>query len=273
MMSQVTRLTDVLKNEGPLGVVRAAGRKLSKWGEPATEPSPSPPVPRIPRVRSAYCEWLGYANSGMMVRGNIDAFDFALRHLNSDAPIIEIGSFCGLSTNLIGHFKELHGRTNRLITCDRWQFENVEANGMCGESQSVTHAAYREFVKESFLRNIRFFSRNDPPFTLELWSDEFFAAWRQGTEAQDVLGRAVQLGGPISFAFIDGNHTYDFAKRDFENADQFLEVDGFVLFDDSGPKDFPGVHRAVLEVIAGGRYEVLAANPNYLLRKRATANS
>ena len=50
----------------------------------------------------------------------------------------------------------------------------------------------------------------------------------------DVFGRSFQLGGPISFCYIDGNHTDDLAKRDFENCDRYLEKGGFVLFDDSG---------------------------------------
>ncbi len=32
---------------------------------------------------------------------------------------------------------------------------------------------------------------------------------------QDILGRDIQLGGPLSFVYIDGNHQYDFAKETF----------------------------------------------------------
>jgi hypothetical protein len=52
--------------------------------------------------------------------------------------------------------------------------------------------------------------------------------------AIDVFGRNVVLGGSLSFCYIDGNHTYGFAKRDFENKDRFLAPGGFIFFDDSG---------------------------------------
>ncbi len=231
-------------------------------------PNGSPSPPTIPRVKSEYIDWLRYANAGMMAKGNVDAIDYVMGHLESEAPILEIGSFCGLSTNAITHFKERHGRRNRLITCDRWMFENAAPEALLGESLSVSHAAYREFVKASYIRNIRLFSAADLPFTVELFSDECFEAWRAERTLRDVLDREVTLGGPISFVFIDGNHTYAFARRDFENSDAFLVPGGFILFDDSGPKDFPEVHQVVQEVLAEGRYALIAANPNYLLRRR-----
>jgi len=102
---------------------------------------------------------------------------------------------------------------------------------------------------------------------VEMFSDEFFAAWERREAERDVLGRDVTLGGPISLCYIDGNHSYAFARRDFENADRHLENGGFILFDDSGDGSGWEVCRVVKEVIKGGRYEMVARNPNYLFRK------
>ena len=60
----------------------------------------------------------------MLDRGNLYLIDYALSHLSSSAPFLEIGSFCGLSANLITHYKRKHGLTNKLFTCDSWKFEN-----------------------------------------------------------------------------------------------------------------------------------------------------
>jgi hypothetical protein len=215
-------------------------------------------------ISDDFVKWLCFANAGMLDRGNLLLLDHAIGHLPSDAPILEIGSFCGLSTNLIAHFKRKHGVKNRLVTCDRWRFE--DAGGNVGGSP-VTHEEYRALVRDSFLRNVRTFSGGDLPYTIEMYSDELFAAWSQNTPATDVFQRPITLGGPISFCFIDGNHTYDFAKRDFDNTDRFLEPGGFVLFDDSADGSGWEVCRVVAELRGNPRYRLVDKNPNYLFQK------
>jgi hypothetical protein len=168
----------------------------------------------------------------------------------------------------MGYLKQRHRVTNRLYTSDRWQFEGSEDSGPLDGSTMITHPKYRAFVKETFERNLRFFSAGDLPFSIELSSDEFFAAWAKRETRTDVFGRECTLGGPLSFCYIDGNHSYEYAKRDFEHCDEVLERGGFVLFDDSGDGSGWEVCRVVAEVVASGRYEVIAKNPNYLFRKR-----
>lgn len=223
---------------------------------------------KITKEWTQYMSWLQYANAGMLKRGNAYCMDYAVKHLPSSSPIVEIGSFCGLSTNMITHMKERHGVRNPLITCDRWLFEGAEQGGLLGTSSAVSHTDYREFVKESYIRNIKMFSRYDLPYTVELFSEEFFTAWTAGERMKDVLEREITLGGPISFCYIDGNHSYDFAKRDFENADRNLEAGGFLLFDDSGDGSKWEVCRVVQEVVSTGRYELIDKSPNYFFRKK-----
>ena len=136
-----------------------------------------------------------------------------------------------------------------------------------GES-SLTHEEYRAFVRETFIRNVRMFSRAQLPNTIELSSDEFFSCWRRGDEVTDVFGATIRLGGPLSFCYLDGNHSYEYARRDFQNCSEFLDRGGFIFFDDSAAGwGFEGVQRVVREVMASGQYELVAKNPNYLFRK------
>ena len=179
---------------------------------------------------------------------------------------MEIGSFCGLSTNMITYAKEKLGKKNKLITCDKWKFEGSNSV-MLGDSTFVTHAEYKDFVKKSYMRNISMFSRFDYPYTLEMLSDEFFHAWSNEINCVDVLDRPIKLGGPISFCYIDGNHTYEQAKQDFINCDTYLEKDGFILFDDSADGSGWEVCKVIEEVIALERYAVIQNNPNYLFKK------
>lgn len=222
----------------------------------------SPPL----HITDEYIEWLCFANAGMLDRGNLFCFDFAIRNLPSDAPILEIGSFCGLSTNLLSHYKQIHCVQSRLITCDKWEFEGSE-NELIGQSPSIKHSEYRAFVKDTFIRNVRMFSRNDLPYTVEKSSDEFFEAWNRCETVQDIFGRNLKLGGPIGFCYVDGNHSYEFVKRDFQNCDGVLEKGGFILFDDSSDGSGWEVCRLITEIKARRDYEVVKRNPNYLFRK------
>lgn len=219
-------------------------------------------------ITDEYVKWVCFANAGMLDRGNLYCFDYAIGHLPSEAPILEIGSFCGLSVNLLAYYKSKRGARNLLITCDKWDFERNLNNGDRVGDSLLRHSEYREFVRETYIRNVRMFSREDLPYTIEGTSDEFFAAWRKGEIVPDILGRTVRLGGPVSFAYIDGNHSYEYVKRDFLNCHEFLDPGGFLLFDDSADGGGWGVCRVVAEIRASGQYELVIRNPNYLFRKR-----
>ncbi len=215
-------------------------------------------------ITDEYTNWLSFANAGMLNKGNLLCIDHAMAHLPSNHPIVEIGVFCGLSTNLLTYYKRKHHRSNPLFNCDKWVFEG--AGGTVGDS-SITHEEYRSFVRATYVRNVRMFSRDDLPHTVEAMSDEFFAAWESRQQAVDIFGQSVTLGGPISFCYIDGNHTYEFAARDFQHTDRFLEPGGFVLFDDSADGSMWEVTRVIEEVKRLGTYRVVAQNPNYLFQK------
>jgi len=255
-MQPLRKLARVYGEGGLRGIARAVKGKR-------TTPSPVAPLPRV--ANDSFFDWLGYANAGMLAPGNIDAFDFAMARLPTPDPMIEIGSFCGLSTNVLTYLKQKHRAPNKLISCDRWIFESDDGP-MLGKSE-ISHADYREFVRDTFIRNVRMFSRADLPYTVELFSDEFFAAWETNKLAADVHGRTIQLGGPISLCFIDGNHTYDFARRDFLNTDRWLVRGGFVIFDDSSEGSIGEARRVAHEAINTSRYRVVAETPNYFLEK------
>lgn len=215
-----------------------------------------------------YLTWLTFANAGMLSKGNIYSMRMAIEKLPSNNPVVEIGSFCGLSTNVINYLMSIAGKTNKIFCCDKWEFEGSEQGGNLGNSQ-ISHAQYRDFVKSTFMRNVEFFSSFNKPYAIESTSDEFFPMWAEEKKTADVFGRDIQLGGPISFCYIDGNHTYEFAKRDFENVNRFLEVGGFVLFDDSSDTNPFGLTQLMKEVKDNSNYELVIKNPNYLFKKIA----
>jgi hypothetical protein len=213
-------------------------------------------------------KWICFANAGMLNPGNIWCFNYAISHLPSEAPIVEIGSFCGLSTNVITCLKKKHGLANKLICSDTWRFfEGAENNEFLAGHPHIQLHKYEEFVKSSFMKNISFFSGYDLPFPIEMFSDKFFASWEVNADVSDVFNRQIKLGGSISFAYIDGNHSYDFVLRDFKNVDKYLELGGFILFDDSSDGSGWEVCEVVAEVNRSERYQLIKKNPNYLFKK------
>jgi hypothetical protein len=219
-------------------------------------------------VSDDFIKWLGFANAGMMDPGNLDLIDHAFARIHSDAPMVEVGSFCGLSANTLTHFKRRYHIKNPLITCDKWDFENdTKDRDQIGNSP-VKFSHYKAFVRASFIRNIQLFSPDDLPFTVEVKSDEFFAMWKDRRNVTDVLGRCLVLGGPISFCYIDGDHTYEGVRQDFLNCDRWIEAGGFILFDDSNSKEF-GVWRLMREMEANHRYSLISTRPNHLFQKLA----
>jgi hypothetical protein len=261
-LKQIKTGLRVYREEGLPGVARELLQKIAK----PLDTTLSGPVSEI---WPEYMSWLTFANPGMMLRGNVYCFDYAIKNLPSASPVVEIGSFCGLSTNTITYMKEKYAVKNPLVTCDKWLFDGAQNGGMLGDSRTVSHSAYREFVKETFIRNVRMFGRYDLPYTIEVLSDELFSAWSAGERRRDVFGREFALGGPISFCYIDGDHYYEAVKRDFDNADRYLEKGGFLLFDDSADgSSWTEVCRVVEEVRTTQRYELVAKNPNYFFRKK-----
>lgn len=216
-----------------------------------------------------YLDWMDFANAGMLHRGQRVIIDRAVRSLPSDDPIIEIGAFCGLSTNVLGYFVDLHQRSNRLISTDPWIFEGEDGETLHGSD--ILFAEYRELVQSQFIRNVRFWSRDRLPQCAPLSSDDFFVAWAERRPAANILGGEIELGGPIAMAFIDGGHAYEQARRDFENVDRWLVPGGYVLLDDTDEFGaFPHLYELVRELIRRGEYELVGANPHHLLRKTRT---
>ncbi len=223
-------------------------------------------LPRpIQILNDEYITWQCYANLGMVEKGNHYLMDYAILHHPSAVPILEIGTFCGLSTNVITHFKRKHGIGNPLITSDKWEFENVNGRPFIADSP-ILFSEYKKFVKDSYIQNIQMISTDDMPFTFELTANEFFEDWKNGENCTDVLGRTHNLGGPISFCYIDGNHTYDYAKQYFLHADTYLEDGGLIIFDDSTLTEF-SLHKLVPEIMAMSRYRLIAQNPYHLFQK------
>jgi len=215
---------------------------------------------------------LTQVNPGMMDSGNLHLFDYAIKNLPTDDPILEIGAFMGLSTNLISYYKLKNNKKNRFITCDKWDYSFKGLGSKKLGYSNITGEDWGKYVKECFLRNVAFFSKGDLPIVIQEYSNSFFDLWESNQNCKSLFGEEIQLGGPFSFCFIDGNHEYEFVKDDFLHCDAHLVNKGFIMFDDSSKyKGSPGVKRLIKELkennTFGNKYEIVSINPNYLIKK------
>lgn len=214
-----------------------------------------------------FIRWLRYANAGMLDPGNSWSMDYLIRYLPSRHPLVEIGSFAGLSTNVICHLLRKHGRDNAFFTCDNWDVTGRQLTERIPESD-LEFPDYAKYVKASYLRNVEFFSPSNRPYTIETGSTGFFEKWERGEHVTDVFGRAVRLGGPISFCYVDALHSCEAVRKEFESIDRYLDTSGFILFDDSSDSSPFGLNRLMREIARLGSYELVHQNPNFLFRKR-----
>jgi hypothetical protein len=219
-------------------------------------------------AQDRYVPWLCRLVGGWLEPddGNIVAMDHAIKNLPQGSAVLEIGSFLGLSTNVISYLLHKYQTAGAFFSTDPWIFEGTEER--IGGHFDAASAEYREYAKTSFLRNGTMFGGEQRSHAFELESDVFFEYWNQQRTETDLYGREVHLGGSLGFAYIDGNHTYEQCLKDFENVDRCLLAKGFILFDDSGDRGtHRGCNQAVREVLSKGGYRLIFRQPNYLIQK------
>src|SRR5690606_37176704 len=100
-------------------------RKFSKL--PEDDPGPGLPLPHHDRsvLADDFLGWLRFVNAGMLDDGNVIAMNYAVAGMPAGA-VVEIGSFCGLSSNVMTHLRRRHGRTDPFFACYPWMFEGAD---------------------------------------------------------------------------------------------------------------------------------------------------
>lgn len=227
-----------------------------------------PQVPRPTRLSpdDEMLMWMRYVIPGWLRPSNIELFMYCIENLPSGNPIIEIGSFAGMSLNHLIYFLRCEDRKNLVYSVDGWTFEGSRP-GPITAKVPLTFEQYRTHVINTFRGNMMTFCPDRLPHHIELSSGAFFAAWEKHQRMTDFFGRDVVLGGPVSLAYIDGDHTYAESHRDFQNVDRHLDVGGFIIFDDSEDSSGWGSNRTAKEAAQLSHYELTARNPNYCIRK------
>jgi hypothetical protein len=151
----------------------------------------------------------------------------AVGALEADHALVEVGSFCGKATSVLGHVVRALRPTTRVYAID-------PHDGIVGA--------------------VGLGLANEGP-TLEPFSRSIAGAGLSHL-VETVRARAsdVSWSAPICFLLVDGLHDYENVARDFRHFEPHLDDSALVAFHDYA-HCYPGVQRFVDELIASGRYE------------------
>ncbi len=218
--------------------------------------------------RDEYVERLLCTVPGMMDRGNIYLMDFVIKNLSSNLPILEIGSFSGLSACLLRYLLDKYQKQNDIICVDPfiyegWMKEDTEG---IGKNKSINRVEYLNHVKASFKNNTSLFCKHQVPFLFEMTSDEFFKRWSQNNSLTDKYDKNISGQRKFSFCFVDGGHSYNQTMRDLKNCATHSERLAFVLVDDSDKHSVLESSKATFDFVKSEDVKIVKENPHVLLQ-------
>jgi predicted O-methyltransferase YrrM len=130
---------------------------------------------------------------------------------------VEVGMAFGFSTLAILTALEEIGEHGQLISIDPWQQPSWHYCGRAAVERAGLATRHRLIEKLDY----------------------------------EALPQLLQEKAEIDFAYIDGNHTFDYVLVDFWYLDKLLRVGGLVGFNDC---DWPAVHKAIKFVLTHRRY-------------------
>lgn len=170
-----------------------------------------------------------------------DLEGYALLRLAATGPaagaIVEIGSFLGRSTAFLAAGSKSAGR-EKVVAVDHF----------CG---SPEHQLGQPYACETLVREgttFHQFQDNLKRCGLFDYVTPVVASSQQA---------AMQWDGPIRLLFIDGDHSYEESRADFERWNRFVVPGGVVCFHDVDV--WPGVTRFYRELTQDSRYREVAA--------------
>jgi len=143
-----------------------------------------------------------------------------------ESHVVEIGAYKGLSTVHVAAGRKVVNAKNSIYVID--PFCDAEDKGGTGN---------KSYFKQDFINNVERCGLTYEVIIVEGLSNHLHG-W---------IG--TKCGGNIELLFIDGDHTYDGVKRDYNLYYPMVKVGGLIAFHDSG---FEGIAKALAEIKAEG---------------------
>jgi len=196
-------------------------------------------LPILARMRSVE-GWLSDGEADLLVAG----LARALEELPAPHAVVEVGSYCGRSTTVLGSVVKALDEDGRVYAVDPHEGEvGALDQGVVRTSPTLAR----------FERNMRDAGLADVVLTVKQRSHE--VRWER----------------PIAFLLVDGLHDYASVSGDFLHFEGWLVDGAYVAFHDYADY-YPGVKAFVNELLATGRYDaVRRVGSMMLVRQRPAA--
>jgi Methyltransferase domain/Glycosyl transferase family 2 len=199
-------------------------------------------VPILKRIKKIE-GWLNEEEADLLLATCHRAVSFLPR----ESAVVEIGSFCGRSTIVLGSVVQSLGASTKVYAIDGH-------DGIVGAAGSGTGTMSLGSTLDVFRRNI--------------------AENALTSVVEPVVKRSYEVtwDKPIALLFIDGLHDYDNVSRDFHHFEPWVVAGGYIAFHDYADY-YPGVVRFVDEVIALQQFEVVHhIESMFVIRKALSAS-
>ncbi len=162
----------------------------------------------------------------------------------SPGDILEIGSFKGLS--VIYLYAGNQGR-NQIYCIDLWDAEPARGKK---ENQRTGRRA-KPSIYQSFLNNVDCIKANVIPIK---------------ANSQDVEWKT-----PLGMLFIDGDHSFEGCRADYERFAHYVIPGGFLAIHDYNPRKYPGVVNVINDIVKpSGLWDVHNQVGTLMVFKRRT---
>jgi predicted O-methyltransferase YrrM len=195
-------------------------------------------VPILQRMRPIQ-GWLEEQEADLLMAGVVRA----LNTLPNGAAVVEVGSYCGRSTVVLGSVVKAFGAKTRVYAIDPHQ-------GVVGAADQGLQTLAPTLA--TFRHNLTINGLCEVVETIQKCS--FEVAWSK----------------PIGFLFIDGLHDYANVARDFRHFEPWLLPGAYIAFHDYADH-YPGVKAFVNELLATTQYQRIHSQASLIIVRRDPA--
>lgn len=171
----------------------------------------------------------------------------ALSSLPRQSAVLEIGSFCGRSTVLLGSVVESLGSPTKVYAVDSHE-------GIVGAAGSPEGIRSLGSTLDIFRANIA--AHGLTPIVETVVQRSYVVNWEK----------------PIALLFIDGLHDYINVSRDFHHFEAWVVPGGYIAFHDYADY-YPDVKRFVDELLALPNFEFVSRVESLLVVRKVTGSS
>lgn len=216
------------------------------------------------KLNNRYISYFNFLLGGEIHKGNLELISFVFSKIKNHSNILQIGTFTGKTTIVMDYLARTNNKTFNFIDCDYFKFVEFEKNWFEKNKFSISSSDYDNFIFENYKNNVDFFKINVQTFKMD--SLKFLEKISKNEEIVDIKDKKLKVKN-FDFVFLDGWHSYEHTKKEFEFIEKLLNKNSYILFDDSYMLSGWGVDKLMTDIKKKKNFKFISRMPNYLFQK------